>query len=147
MVTSLSNSSRSTTLKFDDVVSAILDEEIRRKPSGSALNVENKGRSSERAQSRGRTKLRSKSRSSKGKIECWNCGKKGHLEKDCRAPPKKNKQKNGNKDNEASANVPGNTVQYAFILTFDYKSEFWVIDSGASFHATAQRISQKLCTM
>ena len=143
MVTSLSNSSGSTKLKFDDVVSAILDEEIRRKPSGessgSALNVGNRGRSSEREQSHGRSKSRSKSRSSKGKIECWNCGKKGHLKKDCRAPPKKNKQKNGNKDNEASANVAGDAVQDALILAFDYKSESWVIDSGASFHATAHK--------
>ena len=74
MVTSLSNSSGSAKLKFDDVVSAILDEEIRRKPSGesseSVLNVGNRGRSSEREQSHGRSKSRSKSRSSKGKIEC-----------------------------------------------------------------------------
>ncbi|XXG79495.1 hypothetical protein AAC387_Pa09g0546 [Persea americana] len=143
MVTSLSNSSGSTKLKFDDVVSAILDEEIRRKPSGessgSALNVGNRGRSSEREQSHGRSKSQSKSRSSKGKIECWNCGKKGHLKKDCRAPPKKNKQKNGNKDNEASANVAGDAVQDALILAFDYKSESWVIDSGASFHAIAHK--------
>ena len=143
LVTSFSNSSGSTTLKSDDVVSVILDEEIHRKPSceslGSSLNVGNRRRSSEREQSRGRLKSRSKLRSSKGRIECWNCGKKGHLKKDCRAPLKKYKQKNGNKDNEASANVAGDTVQRALILTFDYKSESCVIDSGATFHTPAHR--------
>ncbi|XXG79168.1 hypothetical protein AAC387_Pa09g0300 [Persea americana] len=74
MVTSLSNSSGSTKLKFDDVMSVILDEEIRRtassESSGSAMNVGNRGMSYEREQSRGRSRSRSKSRSSKGKIKC-----------------------------------------------------------------------------
>jgi hypothetical protein len=29
-----------------------------------------------------------KSKSGLGKIECWNCGKKGHLKKYCRSPKK-----------------------------------------------------------
>ena len=58
------------------------------------------------------------------------------MKKDCRAPPKKYKQKNINKDNEPSANVVGDTIQDALIIAFDYKSESWVVDSGASFHAT-----------
>ena len=30
-----------------------------------------------------------------GNIECWNCEKKGHLKKDCRAPKK---QRDGHQD-------------------------------------------------
>ena len=53
---------------------------------------------------------------------------------------------NGNKDNKASTNVAGDIVQDALILVFNYKSESWVIDSDASFHATAHKESQRLCT-
>jgi hypothetical protein len=51
----------SNTLKFDDVVGVILSKEMRWK---------------------------GRSKSSLGKIECLNCGKKGYLKKDCRAPMK-----------------------------------------------------------
>ena len=91
----------------------------------------NRGRSFERAKS-WRIKIK-KSRSSKGRIECWNRGKKGYLKKDCRAQPTKYKQKKDNKDNEASANVAGDTVQDALILAFEYKSESWVIDSSVEY--------------
>ena len=82
----------SNTLKFNDVVGVILSEEMRRKSigetSGNALTMESKGRQNERGRSprnRGKSKKgRSKSRFKK--IECWNCGKKGHLKKYCKAP-------------------------------------------------------------
>ena len=85
----------SNTLKFDDVVGVILREEMKRKiigeTLGNALTMESRGRKKERGRSprnRGKSrKGRSKSRFKK--IECWNCGKKGHLKKDCRAPKKK----------------------------------------------------------
>ena len=58
LVMAVSNSvSRSITLKFDDVVSGILSEEMRRKStgetSGNALTVENRGRQKERGKSSG----------------------------------------------------------------------------------------------
>ena len=63
--------SGSSTLKFDDVVGAILSEEMRRKSSGetsgNALSVESRGRKMERGKSSGycikSRKGRSKSRS------------------------------------------------------------------------------------
>ena len=35
-----------------------------------------------------------------GKIECWNCGKKRHLKKDCRAPKK---QRDGQQEKKSGS--------------------------------------------
>jgi hypothetical protein len=95
LVMVVSNSvSGSNTLKFDDVVGVILSEEMRWKSTGdtssNALTVENKGRKRERGKSpRNYGKSRKGiSKSKLGKIKCWNCGKKGHLNKNCIAPKK-----------------------------------------------------------
>ena len=83
------------TLKFDDVVGVILSEEMQRKStgetSGNALTMESKGRKNERGRSPGNRNKPRKGRykSIFGKIECWNCGKRGHLKKDYRSPKKK----------------------------------------------------------
>ena len=91
----VSNSvSGSSTLKFDDVVSVILSEEMRRKStgetSGDALTMNSRGIPRDRGKSSGNhgksRKDRSKSRPKN--LECWNCGKKGHLKRDCKAPQK-----------------------------------------------------------
>ena len=88
LVMAISNSvSGSSTLKFDDVVGAILSEEMRRKSSGetsgNALTVEGGERKIERGKSPG---YHSKSRKGRSKsilgIVCWKCRKKGHLKKD-----------------------------------------------------------------
>ena len=85
----------SNTLKFDDVVGVILSEEMQRKitseTSGNALTMERRGRQNERGRSPGNHRKSKKgiSKSRFGKIECWNCGKKGRLMKDYRAPRRK----------------------------------------------------------
>jgi hypothetical protein len=91
----VSNSiSSSITLKFYDVVGVILSEEMRWKSTiettGNALNMENRGRQKDRRNGPGNrgNSRKGGSKSRLGKIECWNCGRKGHLKKDCRAPKK-----------------------------------------------------------
>ena len=91
----VSNSiSSSNTLKFDDVIGVILSEEMRQKrtceTSGNALNMENRGRQKDRGKGSGNhgNSRKGRSKSRLGKIECWNCGKKGHLKKYCRYPKK-----------------------------------------------------------
>jgi hypothetical protein len=49
--------------------------------------MENRGRQKDRGkgfENHGNSR-KGKSKSKLGKIECWNCGKKGHLKKDYRA--------------------------------------------------------------
>jgi hypothetical protein len=120
LVMAVSNSvSGLNTLKFDDVVSVILSEEMRWKSmgetSGNALNMENKGRQKDRGKGsencRNFRKGRSKSRL--GKIECWNRGKKENLKKYCRAP---NKQRDGQHEKNQKENVTSDVLQDALIL-------------------------------
>ena len=82
----VSNSTGKEKLKYNDIRYLILAEEIRRKNadessgSGSALNLETRGRGNDRNSNRGRSKSRnsnrnrSKSRSGQ-QVQCWNCGK------------------------------------------------------------------------
>ena len=83
------------TLKFDDVVSVILSEEMQRKStnetSGNVLTMESRGIQRERGRIPGNESksIKGISKSIFGKIECLNYGKKGHLKKYCRAPKKK----------------------------------------------------------
>ena len=84
----------SNNLKFDDVVGVILSKEMQWKntceTSCNAVNMENKGRKKDRKNDLGNhgNSRNRRSKSRLGKIEYWNCGKKGHLKKDCRAPKK-----------------------------------------------------------
>jgi hypothetical protein len=100
--------------------------------------MENRGRQKDRGKgSRNRGNSRKgRSKSRLGKIECWNCGKKGHLKKDCRAPKK---QRDGHQERNREANVRGDVFQDALILSLDNISESWVVDSRASFHARPHR--------
>ena len=108
--------------------------------SGNELTMESRGRQKERGRSLGNhgksKKGRSKSRFRK--IECWNCGKKGHLKKDCKVPKKKG-ERHQETTQEANANVTGDVLQDALILSLDNTSDYWVVDSGASCHATPHR--------
>jgi hypothetical protein len=90
---------------------------------GNVLNMENRGRQKDRGKGTGNRENPRKGRSNSrfGKIECWNCGKKGQH--------KKNQE----------ANLRGGVLQDALILSVDNIFEPWVVDSGASFHATTHR--------
>jgi hypothetical protein len=91
----------SNTLKFDDFVGVILTREMRWKSTGetssNALKMENRGRQKDSGKGLGNheNSRKGRSKSKLGKIECWNCGKKGHLKKDYRAPKK---QKDGQQE-------------------------------------------------
>eukprot|EP00253_Pinus_taeda_P028557 PITA_28557 len=84
--------SNATALQFDEIVSALLTEEMRRKnmdnQNGDALSV--RGRSQNRKQNKsssGRSKSRGRSKSpgKPTKVVCWKCGKEGHFRRECKS--------------------------------------------------------------
>jgi hypothetical protein len=89
--------SSTTTLKFDEVVSSLLSEEMRWK------NME--GQSTDALFARGCSQERNRSKSSSGRSKskgrskslgkfvkvCWTCGKEGHYKKKCRFKVEKKK--------------------------------------------------------
>ena len=92
----------------------------------------------ERGKSLGyRSKSRKGISKSRSRIVCLKCGKKGHLKKDY----KSRKGKEGDTQQEANheANVTGDVLQDALILSLDNIIDAWVVDLGASFHATPNR--------
>ena len=113
------SNSGSNTLNFDDVVGVILSEEMWIKStvetSGNALTMESGGRQNERGRSPRNHGKSEKGRSKSGsrKIECWICGKKGHLKKDWRDPKKKG---DSQQETTQEANVAGDVLQDALIL-------------------------------
>ncbi|KAG6529732.1 hypothetical protein ZIOFF_011946 [Zingiber officinale] len=114
MQAAVSNSDGSAKLNFNDVRDRILAEEVRRIDS--------------REMSASNSALNIEGRSV-GAV-----GGLGHMKKVC-TTPKKNKNKNkGN-----VANAVTEEVQDALLLSIDGPIDSWVLDSGASFHTTAQR--------
>ena len=118
----ISNSTGNEKLKYNDIRDLILAQEIRRRDasetskSGSALNLETRGRGNDKNSNRGRSKSRNSNRNiSKSKsgqqVQYWNCEKTGHFRRQCKSPKKKNE--------DDSANAVTEEVQDALLLAVD----------------------------
>eukprot|EP00253_Pinus_taeda_P017108 PITA_17108 len=130
--------SNATALQFDEIVSALLTEEMRRKnmdnQNGDALSVRgryqnrNKNKSSSgRSKSRGR----SKSPGKPTKVVCWKYGKEGHFRRECKSKaPNKGKGSNDAPSAEAKTTSDEGGDVYLASSSTHVDHEAWLIDSG-----------------
>ncbi|GKF83297.1 retrovirus-related pol polyprotein from transposon TNT 1-94, partial [Tanacetum coccineum] len=134
--TSVSGSTRSSKLKFDNICNLIIGEDIRRKTSGeysnSLLSAEDKGmgRKQDRGQKQNRSRSKSKKRGqSKNRqdITCWNCNQKGHFQNQCSKPVT-------SKDKEV--NIADGDYDDALVCYVENTIDDHIMASVASFHAT-----------
>ncbi|KAK2983104.1 hypothetical protein RJ640_013635 [Escallonia rubra] len=154
LVTTVSNSTISGMLMLSDVVSSVMNDEMRRKMIGDdisssiALFVEFKGRQNnkqknmERTLTRGRSKSRGNSKSKGRTIVCRNCNKEGHKKNDCTEPKKKNGAGGRRGDDDGANMVSLNKRTYddlCLSVTVNDNFKVWYVDLGASIHCTPLR--------
>ncbi|KAH9668961.1 Integrase catalytic domain-containing protein [Citrus sinensis] len=153
LIINLTNNNPVEGLVFDDVAASVLNEESRRKnkenrqassQQAEALSV-TRGRSTERGPSGSQNHGRSKSRSKKN-VKCYNCGKKGHVKKECWSNQKKREGKEPESSNAqgcvASTSDDGEILYSEATTVSEGRkrlSDVWLIDSGATWHMTSRR--------
>ncbi|WP_156294609.1 C2HC-type zinc finger protein, partial [Serratia oryzae] len=133
-------------LKFEDIVSSLLSEEMRRKSmesqSTDALSVRSHCTKERGRNIGGRSKSRGRSKSPGDPLKrvCWKCGKPGHFKRNCKS--KNVERGQGPEDTsftkKKSSTGEGGDVYLAYTST-QSERDFWLIDFGASFHMTPHR--------
>ncbi|KAG9446257.1 hypothetical protein H6P81_012385 [Aristolochia fimbriata] len=122
MITSISNATKEK-LKFDEVLSALLNQEMMKREHGKGVDREEIKAGGPNNRDRSKSKGKSK-----GKFKCWVCDKEGHVKRDCPERVKNN------------ANVVDGHEEKLCLSVYDeYKVENWYIDSEASFHCTSHK--------
>jgi hypothetical protein len=154
LIVAMSTSTTTGTLKFDDVSSSLMNEELRRKSiaenqGGEALALADRGRRMDRGR-QGRSRSRGRSKSRRGRIICFHCGKPGHMKKECRFWKKGQKDQRPSSTNHKSSSTNEGettvvatdgdvlfTVSVEDACVYTSSSSFdWILDSGASHHVT-----------
>ncbi|VFQ72250.1 unnamed protein product [Cuscuta campestris] len=113
---------------FDQIRDLVVGEDVRRKSSGESsgelLHVGRGRRYNRGSGSRNRKRSQSKTRDSSG-VTCWKCKEVGHFRNQC---------PNDKKVNIAQGSASDEEV--ALTCCEESNVDSWVMDSGASFHAT-----------
>lgn len=129
-------------LVFNDVVAILLSEDMRRNNQEPAfgdtltmVSIENRGRNHDRGKNsnrrRSKSSKRSKSRGRNG--ECWFCGKARHTKKNFQSYKKAQEKVWANEAN-TTYEKDDSFLILSTTITTPYS---WVLDSGASYHATS----------
>ncbi|KAK2979888.1 LOW QUALITY PROTEIN: hypothetical protein RJ640_023959 [Escallonia rubra] len=152
LVTIVSNSTISGTLTLNDVVSSVMNDEIRRKTIGDGISSSNalsmESRDIITSRITGEEVLQEvdqkqeASRSLEGTIVCWNCNKEGHKKNDCIKPKKKKGAREREGDDEGANMISSNERTHddlCLSVTVDDNSKVWYVDSGSSIHCTPHR--------
>ncbi|WJZ95591.1 hypothetical protein VitviT2T_014350 [Vitis vinifera] len=135
-------------MNMDLVKSCVLNEEMRRKLQGSSsqsyvLITEKRGMSKSRGpKNRDRSKIKTNKFAN---VECHYCHLKGHIRKYCRqlkidmkqGKVKDKNNDNGGEDDQVATTTSDFLIVYdSNVVNFVCQETSWVIDSGASIHAT-----------
>nr|GEW91463.1 retrovirus-related Pol polyprotein from transposon TNT 1-94 [Tanacetum cinerariifolium] len=123
----------SVDIKFEDEVQALLLlSSLPDSWSGTVTTVSSSTESAKLDGGRGKSKMRKRSQSKNKKdITCWNYKERGHFRNQCTKPfaDKGKKEMNMATDSEDDA----------LICCVKNSTESWIMDSGASFHASHSR--------
>jgi hypothetical protein len=144
-------STTQSTLKYEDVVSSLLSDEMRRKSMDGQITDAlfargctqdmSHGKSSGGVGGGGRYKSTGRSKSPRKYLrKCWKCGKAGHYKKDCKS---KKVDKPKGSDNASSIKAKTSTKEGGdvYLASTGTHSErgVWLIDLGVSHHMTPHR--------
>ncbi|KAJ0824572.1 putative RNA-directed DNA polymerase [Helianthus annuus] len=123
-VTAISSSSCTSGFTFEGIRDLILSKDVRRRSSsGSSSELLNVGRGRKNNKDWSRNRNRSQSRA-RGDVTCWNCKEVGHFRNQCPNEKKKVNPTVAHSDDDV------------LICSVESSVDSWVMDSGASFHAT-----------
>ena len=146
---SITNSAPNGVVSMEFIKSGVLNEEMRRRAQVSTssqsdvLIADSRGRSESR-----KPNQRSKSRGKSNKyanVECHHCKQKGHIKRFCRKLKKEKSKGRKEKNDESSDDENANVVEEFNVMYDDElvnltaSETCWVIDSGATIHATSRR--------
>jgi len=136
-----------TASQFDEIVSALLMEEMRWKnmesQNGDALSKQGYSQSrNKNKSSSGRSKSRGKSKSPRKpvKVVCWKYRKEGHFKRDSKSKTPDNRKgchEAPSAEVKTTSNEGGDVYLDSSSTHVDH--EAWLIDSSASFHFTPHR--------